>query len=434
MYADPVGAARSARDKLAAARVWLMKHKPFFGVLARALRLEPSRDVAAVRLHPDDRLRFNPLVVLESRLPALCSRLAHVSLHAALGAFGRRGERDPGRWNAAHDLAIEPLLAAADLSVANTIELGRGPLAAGASAEAHYEQLPEGSEPQALWCDLFDPQTETATVTSSAAPSDSDDGPDAPAEAAPSGPQQPRPDELTVDNRGRQLQWRMRLAAAFEEEIASGGKTFGDMPGWLEEMVRATIEPPTDWSAVLQQALTTLTRTDRCYLRPSRRMAALCQESGDWPDVVSMPGRRVSSAGRLACVVDTSASLRDNTLARFLGAIVSVATAEGIDEVRLLQADAAIASDQTMYAAELLVQEIAIVGRGGTDFAPALTMLAAESRRFAQRFTVVYLTDLDGRFPDEDVVSHLDILWLVPSHTARRPPFGRVIEMVERER
>src|SRR5262245_52570033 len=106
LYADPAAAAAQATDKTAAARVWLLKEKPFFGVLSRALTVEPTLQVTAFRLLSNDHLRFNPLVVLEMKFPALCARAAHVALHAALGAFARRGAREERRWNAAHDLAI----------------------------------------------------------------------------------------------------------------------------------------------------------------------------------------------------------------------------------------------------------------------------------------------------------------------------------------
>src|SRR5690606_11098487 len=166
-----------------------------------------------------------------------------------------------------------------------------------------------------------------------------------------------------ADDRGRELQWKMRLGAALEEELASGGKTFGELPAWLDEMVRATIEPSADWSVALQQAVSTLQKTDRSYLRPSRRMSALAGESGEWPDTVTMPGRRVEHAGRLVAVVDTSASVSSEMLARFLGTVASVATAEGIDEVRLVQADAAVTRDETLDAAALLFHEVAMTGR-----------------------------------------------------------------------
>ena len=97
--------------------------------------------------------------------------------------------------------------------------------------------------------------------------------------------------------------------------------------------------------------------------------------------------------------------------------------------MRLVQADAEVTRDETVFAAELLFQQIAIVGRGGTDFGPALRRLAAESRRDGERFTVVYLTDLDGRFPQAAEVRPLEVLWVVPGKAAKAPPFGRVLEM-----
>ncbi|MCA9621464.1 MAG: hypothetical protein KC731_20725 [Myxococcales bacterium] len=443
-YLDPAAAARQARDKVAAARVWLMKHKPFFGVLVRALKLQASIEVPGFRLHPDDRLLFNPVVTLEARFPALCARLAHLSLHAALGAFGRRREREPRRWNVAHDLAIAPLLEAAGLGVGLTTIGHLEGLAPRGSAESYFEQLPEGTMPHELWCDLCEPP---AAETSHAAGqyTRQDDGTgsgepetgahgDAPPDGADPQPEVAPEGRLPVDvpnaeTRGHELMWKMRLGAAYEEELASGGKTFGDMPEWLDDMLRATIEPPADWSVELQRTLSALQRTDRTYLRPSRRMSALAALDGAWPDTVSMPGRRIEPAGQLVAVVDTSASVNAATLERFLGVVASTATAEGIDEVRLLQADAVVTRDETRFAAELLFEAIPITGRGGTDYGPALLTLADDAKRLGQRFTVVYLTDLEGRYPAAPAVRHLDVLWVTADRRGEPPPFGRWLSM-----
>ncbi|MEO7327055.1 MAG: VWA-like domain-containing protein, partial [Minicystis sp.] len=164
-------------------------------------------------------------------------------------------------------------------------------------------------------------------------------------------------------------------------------------------------------------------------LRPSRRLAALAGEDGSWPDVVAMPGRRIVPAGRLCAVIDTSASIDTPTLARFLGALAAVATAEGFDEIRLIQADAEVTRDETVQAAELFFQEVAMVGRGGTHFGPALRLLAIESRRDRERITVVYLTDLDGTFPTPAEAHPLDVLWVVSGKPLSTPPFGRVLSI-----
>ena len=140
-----------------------------------------------------------------------------------------------------------------------------------------------------------------------------------------------------------------------------------------------------------------------------------------------MPGRKVTRAGQLVAIVDTSASMTDEQIAHALGSICAAATAEGVDEVRLMQADAAVTSDAIVTTAELLTQKIAIKGRGGTSFAPALLLLADEANRTRERFTAVYVTDLDGDFPDKKAVRSLEVLWVTP---IKRPvPFGKVLRM-----
>jgi predicted metal-dependent peptidase len=413
LLVDPAAASAGALDKIAAARVWLLKEKPFFGVLARALLIEPRQDIRALRLFSDDRLAVNPLVVLRTPFPSLCARLAHVALHAALGGFVRRGDREPGRWNLAHDLAIDPLVRESGLP------LGLPPpphdLPPGSSAEQIFPVLPEGARPGDDWCDLCD------VVTSDPPP------PEASGAVAPTPLQSPLPP--TVDDQARALAWRMRLATAMQEERASGGKTWGDVPSWIDEMIRATIEPPPNWTVILQRSVSNLTRTDRTWLRPSRRMSALAHEQGAWPNCVTMPGRKVVLAGQLVAIIDTSGSIDENVLSRFLGAVAAAATAEGIEEVRLMQADAEVTSDETITPAELLTEQVTIRGRGGTSFVPALSRLIEESRRKVERFSVVYLTDLEGMLPRSRDARCLDVLWVVPRRPRKKPPFGTVVEM-----
>jgi predicted metal-dependent peptidase len=427
---SPEATARGAIDKIAAARVWLLKEKPFFGVLARALVVEPSPTLAsAFRLHPDDSLLVHPRAVLALPFPRLSARLSHLCLHAALGAYVRRRERTAARWNLAHDLAIEPLLREAGLKAA----AGEVPewLHAGMSAEEVYELLPADAAPAPEWCDLVDapePETEERSPPPGAPRGTAgEDAGESPGDAEPEDPAARSP-EAPHEVRARELAWKMRLAEALEVERASGGKTWGAVPAWIDAMVGAQIAPPPSWTLALQRSVAALARSERTFLRPSRRQSAIAFDAGEeWPEVVSMPGRRVVFAGRLVAIVDTSASMDEATLAVALGAVASAATAEGVDEVRLVQADAEVTSDEIVSPADLLIREIAIKGRGGTSFVPALTMLAREARTTRERFTAVYLTDLDGTFPERKAVRGVDVLWVT---TVTRPvPFGRVLRI-----
>jgi predicted metal-dependent peptidase len=428
---SPEASARGAVDKIAAGRVWLLKEKPFFGVLARALVVEPTPGLAsAFRLHSDDSLLVHPRAVLALPFARLCARLSHLCLHAALGAYVRRRERTPARWNLAHDLAIEPLLREARLPAA----AGEIPewLHVGMSAEEVYDLLPADASPAPEWCDLVDapqPQTEERSPPKGAPRGTAGEGESENSVGSePEDPASRAPDAAPHEVRARELAWKMRLAEALEVERASGGKTWGAIPAWIDAMVSAQIAPPPSWTLTLQRAVAALARTERTFLRPSRRQSAIAFDAGeDWPQVVSMPGRRVVLGGKLVAIVDTSASMDEAVLAVALGAVASAATAEGVDEVRLVQADAEVTSDEVISPADLLIRKIAIKGRGGTSFGPALTMLARESQQTRERFTAVYLTDLDGTFPERRAVRGIDVLWVT---TVTRPvPFGRVLRI-----
>jgi predicted metal-dependent peptidase len=428
---SPEAAGRGALDKIAASRVWLLKEKPFFGVLARALVVEPAPTLASTfRLYSDDRLLAHPRSVLALPFARLAARLSHLCLHAALAAFGRRRERTPARWNLAHDLAIEPLLREAALPTA----AGEVPewLRSGMSAEEVYALLPEKATPAPEWCDLVDApprETEERSPPPDAPRGGASEAPDTGDHDGDPEPPKDRPEGAAPHEvRARELAWKMRLAEALEVERASGGKTWGALPAWIDALVSAQIAPPPSWTLTLQRSIAALARSERTFLRPSRRQSAMAFDVGeDWPDVVSMPGRRVVRAGRLVAIVDTSASIDEGVLALALGTIASAATAEGVDEVRLIQADSLVTSDEILSPADLLGRKIAIKGGGGTSFTPALMRLAEEQERTREPFTAVYLTDLDGVFPARKAVRGLDVLWVT---TQVRPvPFGKVVKI-----
>ena len=471
---DEAAVARQALDKIAAARIWLTKERPLLGVLARSLRAVPSMAITGpIAIVADDRLLVHPEHALRTTFPALVARIAHVVLHAALGGFARRGQRPLARWNLAHDLAIDPLVRAAGLESDYEIddallaelptELLGGPASAqgGAMAaetiDAALEKIEGGrAMPRADWVDLYLDAPEDVPPESEASPPEivdpslgvvgkgavplpgqgagvadsvGDDNPDddrdegrtdlAPNEAASS------EREDTQKKRAAEVTWRMRLAEAIAEDRAAGDPTWGKLPQWAQEWMQATIEPPPSWTAVLQRAVAALSRAERSYLRPSRRSAAI-----GWSSEVRLAGRRVVPAGQLAAVLDTSGSIDEPTMRRALGSIAAAATAEGLDEVRLVQADAEITSDVVMSPTDMMRAPIAVIGRGGTRFSPALELLAWEANQRGERSGVVYLTDLQGEFPGDWVTRFLDVLW-VTSGTGVAP-FGKTVRMSRR--
>jgi predicted metal-dependent peptidase len=169
----------------------------------------------------------------------------------------------------------------------------------------------------------------------------------------------------------------------------------------------------TPWQLALQRWLEAVAPAERTYTRMSRR--------ANGRDDIVLPGRR--RAGWLLNVaLDTSASMADE-IPRALGAIADFCDAAGVDQVRLVQCDAAVTGDEFLPPEALALHRIH--GYGGSDLSPALDHLAAEPQTRA----VLVITDGDVRYPE--ATPPYDVLWLLPSGTAFpfAPRYGRVVRM-----
>ena len=105
-----------------------------------------------------------------------------------------------------------------------------------------------------------------------------------------------------------------------------------------------------------------------------------------------------------------------------LGAIADFCETAGVDDIRLIQCDTVITSDDTLSPAELA--EYRVSGYGGSDLSPALRGLAEDPRVTA----AVVITDGDVAYPHEPVP--YAVLWALPRASASfQPSYGRVIVM-----
>jgi len=168
----------------------------------------------------------------------------------------------------------------------------------------------------------------------------------------------------------------------------------------------------TPWQLALQTWLEGVGPGERTFTRASRR--------GNERNDVVMPGRRRDS-WMLNVVLDTSASMSDE-IPFALGAIADFCDMTGVDEIRLVQCDTVVTSDEVLSPSELADYQVS--GYGGSDLTPALLTLAADSRVTA----AVVITDGDIAYPSEPVP--YAVIWALPrSQTAFQPRYGRIISM-----
>jgi predicted metal-dependent peptidase len=134
------------------------------------------------------------------------------------------------------------------------------------------------------------------------------------------------------------------------------------------------------------------------------------------------------AVGDAVFVRDSSGSLWDETQAQFAAEIIAVN--EGVRPRRLIvmDCDTRVAQVQIFERGDAVDFDLQPVrGGGGTSFVDPFRRLADEG---IQPAFLVYLTDMDGRFPDE--APAYPVLWAstTPLKRAKRAPFGEVVEVI----
>jgi predicted metal-dependent peptidase len=168
----------------------------------------------------------------------------------------------------------------------------------------------------------------------------------------------------------------------------------------------------TPWHVAVQRWLEGVSPGERTYQRASRRGA-------ERTDIV-LPGRQRHST-TLNIILDTSGSM-SGEIPGALGAIADFCEATGIDDIRVIQCDTAVTSDEVLSPVELAEYEVR--GYGGSDLTAALLALSDDPRVTA----AIIITDGDIAYPAEPMP--YAVLWAVPGETTSfAPPYGRVVTM-----
>ena len=201
-------------------------------------------------------------------------------------------------------------------------------------------------------------------------------------------------------------------------QAASLAKAQGKLPGAVEETVRGAHGSTVDWRTLLRRYMTDASKSDYSWSLPNRRFI----DSG-----LYLPSIRSEAIDTIAVIVDTSGSLPAGTLAEFWAEVREIASELQPERVILLQVDAAV-QDAAEYAAADLPDEIAIRGRGGTDFRPGFAWLEEHD---IQPGVCLYLTDmLCSSYPEDE--PSFPVVWVnyaQPPGDWNREPWGERIDI-----
>jgi len=192
----------------------------------------------------------------------------------------------------------------------------------------------------------------------------------------------------------------------------------GKAPGLVAETVRNAHASRLDWRTLLRRYMTDAASRDYSWSVPNRRFI----DSG-----LYLPSIRSEGIDTIAVIIDTSGSVPAQTLADFWAELREVADEVRPGRVIVLQVDTAL-QDAAEYSSDELPDEIALKGRGGTDFRPGFEWLDEQG---IQPGVCLYFTDMGcSSYPDSP--PPFDVVWVnygPPPSDWNREPWGERIDI-----
>jgi predicted metal-dependent peptidase len=438
--ADPALAARQ-RERIGRALRMVTVPFPYLAGLAAAARVDMDTRLPTMGVFASGRMVANPAFCARLNDTDLRFVVAHELLHLALRTHQRALGSDRMQFNIAHDYIINDVLRA-ELGVSHVPAGGLDmPGARHRSAEAillDLQQAARAAQASGQGASRVRVWRAGAGAAGSARGAAGAAGDPTAGGSADEGHEGNEGDDGDVLADGLEREWygderdaqrdaqrRTEAAARRGAELARArgnargalATLMGLAPGAMSADVEARRGRwRTPSFLALQRWIEAVTLGPRTYERPARRSAAD-------PDVVLAGRRRHGWA--LNVVLDTSGSMTDE-LPYVLGAIGECCDTLGVDQVRLVQCDAAVTADDWVEPAALARRRID--GFGGSDLSPAFAYLAADHDVRA----VVAITDGDILYPD--AAPPYEVLWLVPApHDAGFVPrWGRVLALQPR--
>ena len=393
---------------LRARRSLLLDHF-FFGGLV--MHLEEVQDPKAEKgLWVDGvSVGYNPETMATLDLREGAGLLAKGVLHCALQHHLRRGGRDQKLWQKACDLVTNPAIIDSGLGLPAGAELDRQ--YADKSAEQVYHILEQQAKPQGGGGQQQ--QSGQGNAAPQSGQSGSGGGQGAEQQNAPQAAQTGEVRDLPGQDgqapspaeQSKQTQeWKINMQQALQN-----AKARGDLPGSLLRLIEKALTPSVNWREETRRFMQSVSRDDQTWSRPNRRFIG----AG-----LYLPATRNERMKCMVVVNDTSGSTQ-GAQETFFGEMDSIAEDVNPERIIYVQQDSRIAKITEMEPGDKFERKMH--GGGGTDFRPVFAWLEKEG---IVPDCMIFLTDLDGAFPQEP---EYPVLWATVREG--RAPFGDTIHV-----
>ena len=202
-----------------------------------------------------------------------------------------------------------------------------------------------------------------------------------------------------------------------EIETAQRCNQWGSLGGDLRALIESTLVSKQNFRAILSQFRASILSTKRhlTRMRPNRRYG--------WDAM----GSQYAYSTRLLVAVDVSGSVPDEDIKKFL-AVINRFFKQGIESIEVIEFDSKITTE-TPIALKQAANGIRVIGRGGTNFQPAIDFYYEHEEYDG----LVFLTDGYAPTPKvPDDKRHKPLAWiLTPSggNEDNLKPLGPVVRI-----
>ena len=328
-------------DQLTRARTALVLDQPFIGMLA--LRLKMVENNAIPTLAVDGKhIFYNTEFVSELSASLTKSAIGHEVFHCVFDHIGRRGGRDPRKYNQAGDYVINATLKDAGFEIGKSWLYN--PAYAGMSSDEIYNLLPE-PDPN----DGKDPLDDC---------SDGD------------------PSTTEIDA----VDWKIATIQA-----AESARAMGKLPASMQRFIDELTNPKVNWRELLRRFVTETSKNDYSWMRSNKRFIS----QGFY-----LPTLYSESMGEIVIAIDTSGSIGQAMLNAFGSEIKAIVQSARPEKTTVIYCDATVNHVDEFGPNDDLHFEMH--GGGATDFRPPFEYVTEKN---ITPVCFIYLTDGYGSFP-----------------------------------
>lgn len=393
----------TANDRISKGRTMLILDHPFFGSLSLRLKIvkDPNGQITKDMATDGRAIYYNEEYVDKLPDDELLGMLAHLVMHPAMQHHTRRGNRDPKKWNKACDYAINGPLTEAGFKL--PLNLPLDPRHTGKSAESIYTVIEE-EEGGGGGNGNGEGDGQSPPGGGGQGQGDGDDNADGNGQGDAPGSVMDAPDQAQDH-----ADWQMAV-----KQAAQAAQMMGNLPAELARLAAEANRPRYDWRSLLMRFAQDQCKSDYSWKMPNRRYMA---------QGLFLPEINDHQMGDMIIAIDSSGSIDDLILGKFVGAIEGVADQVKPRRIRVITCDARIHAIQDFNRDEP-IEGIALKGGGGTDFCPVFDYVDETSGE-DKPACVLYLTDGYGRFPDQP--SEVPTLWVMTSEV--QAPWGETVRL-----